>query len=133
MNIESQVCALEYSKRLDELGIKKKSIFVWEYFNNQCYAVRFIPNAVVPGDFSNVKWFKAYTASELGEMLPYEIHGKSLIIEKCYSNLWSLKYTDKDYLREQILAEFNSKKQSDASAKMLIHLLENGLVKVEDL
>jgi len=73
MKIEDQVCSLELSKKLQSLNIVNKSIFVWEFFNDNCYDVKFIPYAVVPDEYNQIKIYPAFTASELMDILPIHI------------------------------------------------------------
>ncbi len=130
MKLKDQVASYELSVRLEKLGISQESLF--------CYQpIRDSEPSVWPRNF-NLDEFAtpckdervaAFTVAELGEMLPYEILDKYLIIEKCFSNLWSLKYTDEDYLRESILNVTSEHKEANARALMLIYLIENGLYK----
>jgi hypothetical protein len=77
--------------------------------------------------------YSAFTASELEEMLPEEI------IDQCCSLMISKndKYYDVSYCQwaggeiHETLHETNDENGSNARAKMLIHLLEKGLIKNE--
>ncbi len=127
MKLESQVTSLELSKRLHELGIKKKSIFVWEYFNENCYAVVFIPFAVVPDKFNNYKLYPAYTVAELGEMLPSSV-ASHYWLKIINWNEFDLSYEDDSF---NLIAEVQDSNEANARAKMLIYLLENDLLTLE--
>jgi len=70
MNLENEVISLELAKKLLTLGVKQKSFFVWEYYDDKCYGVKFIPYAVVPDQMNNFKLYSAFTAGELMELLP---------------------------------------------------------------
>lgn len=71
--LESEVCSLESAMRLKELNIERESIFVWEYYDDKCHGVKFIPYAVLPNYFNNVNLYPAFTASELISLLPHRI------------------------------------------------------------
>ena len=76
LSLESQVTSLELSKKLKELGVEQKSIFVWEYYDENAYAVKFFPFVVAYNPLTNVekiKIYSAFTASELISLLPNRI------------------------------------------------------------
>ncbi len=62
MNLEDQVCSLELSRRLKELGVEYEA-----YFN-----YIFLPNKDIWEIYplKNQLGFPEYTASELGDILP---------------------------------------------------------------
>lgn len=131
MKPENQVCALELSQRLEELGVKQDSLFYWIYDTR--YKAAFLeykmPTFVwehndksrthlsicfVP-DF---KVYSAFTVAELGELLPT---GFSMMKWKGYSikspNEWQRQLSDPS--------------EANARAKMLIYLLENKLMELD--
>lgn len=79
MRIEQQVCSLELSKRLKELGVKQDSLFYWYDWKNlkgDNSKKTFIKYDTNPNwDWIAYSYFKekaicsAYTVAELGEML----------------------------------------------------------------
>lgn len=125
MKIEDQVCSLELAKRLKELGIKQESYFYWENIPNCGYVISYDPSF----------WedmYSAFSVAELGEMLPSKIQDYNLTIVKCgylYDLMYSTRYDDIQ-LSYRDIEDINL---ANAMAKMLIHLLENGYVKAEDL
>jgi len=74
MKLEYQVCSIELSKKLKELGIKQKSIFIWECFNETAYSVKFFPFSMVSIDekiqVKEYELYSAFTASELLSFIP---------------------------------------------------------------
>jgi hypothetical protein len=70
MNLENQVCSLELSKKLKELGVEQKSVFYWEYYDDNCYMVKYFPYAVIPNNFNKCELYSAFTFDELFDLLP---------------------------------------------------------------
>lgn len=131
MEREKQVCSLELAKKLKGLDVEQESNLYWvaEVFRCGGYT----------GDFylhdceSSYKkeWLKeerkgnyypAFTASELGEMLPGNINEAELRIRKSKGG-YAVYYGSKKELH------FFSEKLTNAMAKMLIYLKENNLIK----
>jgi|SRR5690606_23506098 len=137
MNIEQQVVSLELAKRLKELGVKQESLFVWEFYDDKCYGVKFIPYPILPAEFYAAKLYSAFTVAELGEMLPFkfEIENNSspfyLEIRK-YGELFFIQYCDSDDPWYKPIEVSNST-EANARAEMLIWLIENGLIKNESI
>lgn len=112
MNLESQVCNLELSKKLHELEVKQESLFKW---------YRCSPNTFKIAKYSKNKEriiCSAFTASELLELLPNK-----------HTNLYK---TEEGYVFS-IFGEPNTieKNICNALAKMLIHLIENKIIEVK--
>ncbi len=117
MKLEDQVCSLEFSKRLKELGVKQDSLFY--FFKDRIY---YRGDLAVPDN----KIISAFTVAELGEMLP--------------KNMPSLGSNDESgwYMHvfkpiEKWIKMYPCKTEANARAKMLIYLLENNLIKNEEL
>lgn len=163
MKLEDQVCSLSLSKRLKELGIKQESLFYYQnnpYNNGQDCIDLMInegrsennENVIIntESENDNHQKYSAFTASELGEMLPNYIvtmdpepfNGFRIFIEKFISvednkkiNNWIINYhcdTTEVYGKQ----EFFVKKLTDniydhnlanAFAKMLIYLIKKEL------
>lgn len=76
MTLENQVISLEQSKRLKELGIEQNSYFFWQHYPETIYrkeALRIIPKSNKEGITDRGECWSAFTASELGVMLPDNI------------------------------------------------------------
>lgn len=147
MQLEKQVCSLELSKKLKELGVKQESIFY--YWHDKC-KINLAPNIELPKIETICSTF---TVAELGEMLPRYIadadqplsgvKGKQypLIIECLaddYSsdnkiNGWRIRYGDTKVKVDSEL-KLNSGgiyyvgTEADVRAKMLVYLIENKLI-----
>lgn len=135
MKLEDQVCSLELAKKLKELGVEQKSLFVWEYYNDTCYAVKFFPFAIVINDFTQAELYSAFTVAELGEMLPDYIkrtgsqsNDQPIISQKSSFNSINYYYIFGEYKNGGMYPIFSDINEANARAKMLIYLLENELV-----
>lgn len=123
MKIEDQVCSLELAKRLKELGVKQEGLFKWASNDNKV-TFHIWPNPqLYAGDFI------AFTVAELGEMLPSYLNEEFLIIEK-EKDYWSIHYDviSSGHHQNRLYTQ-EDKSLANTMAKMLIHLLENGLIK----
>lgn len=155
MNLEKQVCSLELAKKLLTLGVNQNSIFVWEYYDDQCHAVKYIPYAIYPDNINNFKIYSAFTAAELFELLPQWVNTnkdepfnhfrfrverahicKDDTIESLSSHFICNYYCDSTecsgenafFQRKLILHNFYSENLADCLAQMLIYLIENNLM-----
>jgi hypothetical protein len=135
VNLENQVCSLELSKRLKELGVKQESLFYYQNnpYNDgeECIVLMITEarsinneNAIINTECENNINAKiaAFIASELGELLPLFIE----IERDCYAD-------DGEYLWRIICCEHEifDENETNARAKMLIYLLENKLMELE--
>jgi len=148
--MENHVSSLELSKKLKELGVKQESYFYWregyhthewrdgeDWKKEGIFEGKFEVKAYPKPRFTtaDVKWnerdlarldeteVSAFTVAELGEMFPQNIQlpfkKDGLAQEYWY---WS---SEKGRHREDT--------EADARAKMLVYLLEQGIIKVEDI
>lgn len=125
MELKDQVCSLESSKRLKELGVKQESLFWWvDFINNACttkdgkgfeshrFQCLYNDDGIYEMEdkvYLEIKGkYSAFTVAELGEML-----------RECPQLNWCYLYTG-DLIFQPTEAE--------ARAKMLIYLLENKLI-----
>ncbi len=155
MNLENQVCSLELSKRLKELGVKQESYFYWHSFRNESSPKEQwsnVYNQIIRRNektkYKNRDYLKdqilysAFTVAELGEMLPAYTNdnGDKQLLElskyiipvgeKKGNSTYSAEYwtlNDPIYRLGKGCYEDN---ESDARAKMLIYLLENKLMEL---
>lgn len=131
--MEWQVCSLGLARKLKELGVKQESAFYWARH------IEFDSFKGVVGEevwklkdrnyvkSSAVDNFAAFTVAELGEMLP-------IVGVLCYShrllNEWLCLYAveaKEGFLQAKYETTANT--ETDARAKMLIYLIEHGIVK----
>jgi len=146
MKLEQQVVSLELAQKLKELGVKQESFFKWGNFTTDNGIAW---NLYVPPEFNKVPhpdmWIhgiSAFTVAELGEMLPYRIGEYDL-------RFWSVQFAGEHHKYCGYLVDkedgshfmnsrtdgmgnnvaFMADTEADARAKMLVYLLENGLIK----
>ena len=130
MNLESQVASLELSKRLKELGVKQESLWWWCFHTDKKQNFKRLESSPCGfgGNCGNknapLGWCcSAFTVAELGEMLPDWIVSLRLDGNRgwvCY---------DDDKVGNDSELEISDVTEANARAKMLIHLIEAGVVK----
>jgi hypothetical protein len=122
MRLEDQVCNLELSKRLKELDVRQASIFYWE---DRPEGPRLFPSS--SDEVHMYSTYAAFTVAELGELIrPYfklpearrTARGVFWGIHKSWLHGYSVHEDN----------EIEAKTEADARAKMLIYLIEKGLV-----
>jgi hypothetical protein len=153
MNIENQVCSLELSKRLKELGVEQESYFYWYNYNRETWKVE--PNGQLP-TFAfplDENCISAFTVAELGEILPNRVTVPNaepfdnfvITINKFYNvnedrsltNNYILNYSCDStevigidaWMSKKLTKNIFDPNLANGMAKMLIYLLENGLIK----
>lgn len=129
MTLESQCISLEIARRLKELNVPQRSLFYWsrsgEHFC-QTDKVEAGEASIVsekpPYDFPFECLGSAFTVAELGEMLP----------EGHYSyRRGSSWFNGGDMGKINIGVAMHS--EANARGKMLIHLIEAGILNVKEL
>lgn len=150
MLIEDQVCSLELSKKLYELGVKQESNFYYSFtIAGKRYLLDYLENNE---KFSS---FSAFTAAELLEILPNYVTTKynepfnnfRIVITKFISvennspvNNFSIMYEcdstaatgAEAWLRRSLTKAIYSPNLANALAEMLIYLVESGLMTMEN-
>jgi len=130
--LKSIVTSLELSRQLKQIGIAQKSFFTWEFYSDKCYAVRFIPYAVVPNIFNEIELISAFTAQELWEMIDISnFYGKEIGIIKSlttgdnfYSGIYGeYRLSDDKGFKSMI---FESRNIANCLAQLIIAQHEEG-------
>jgi hypothetical protein len=123
MKLEQQVASLDLAKRLKELGVKQESHFYWRKLTED--------DGWEVWDSTGLygKTCSAFTVAELGEMLPKGYAVFSVNLD------WPLYKPGMEWCCESGDLERNqfAPTEADARAKMLIYLIENGLVKTDSI
>lgn len=146
MNIEHQVASLELSKRLKELGVKQESYVWWA----DTEADRSMWNLITHNDrllMERHEEVAAFTVAELGEMLPISVcdppgadeldpgmeEKKTYYLFFRIGNEWNKPLVQLGDVHEGVRTKWYyeaiADTEADARAKMLIHLIEKGIVK----
>lgn len=121
MELEDQVCNLELSKRLRELGVKQESLFYWTETISDDWQVLY-QSYVTERAGQSIEWYSAFTSAELGKMLPVRvISGR----RKAYFMSKPLYFCNFDGRPKH---QESAETEADARAKMLVYLIENKLV-----
>ena len=128
MKLENQLVSKKLSIKLDELGFKTESLYWHKIPNKKCRNGSVASIVEYPEESKWFDYYRAYSVSEIGEMLPLKIDDEDLTIwrEKGFES-WDVAYSTlarKEEVWEQ------SKNLVDAMAKMAIYLLENNLIKL---
>lgn len=125
MKLEEQVVSLELAKKLKELGLTRVSLYFWR-LDLISPTVDHSDNTF---DVFAKHLYPAYTASELGEMLPIKLGGpyREIITSHDGSGAWHCGGYDiiSGGKWDPLLTATT---EADARAKMLIYLLENNLL-----
>ena len=134
MKLESQVTSKDLSMRLKNLGVPADTLYAY-YGNAGIWHDAIVDMAMykdVDDDFKKAKLLPAYTASEIGEMLPEKINkgGQYLGIYKSQYpivNGWLIGYYFNDY--QEVYEEVAST-MVEAMGLMLEYLIKNNLLKL---
>ena len=139
IELKDQLSSLKLSKRLKELWVKQESFWWWtesisengKITNSLCQntggkeTIAF-SKRVLKCEYS---YYSAFTVAELGEMLPKTIDGdRVIIIQRTYDDQWTVDYRNKKASPCPIVEI--DKNLANVCAKMLINLIEKGLVKL---
>jgi hypothetical protein len=129
--IEKHVVNFELSKRLHELGVNKgklcNSIFSWESCKDG--STQLVMSEWLSTALNSLHQTPAYTASELLEMIPFDIKNDGNFDIGKDEGKYEARYMFDDGIYP-ILCDENL---SNALAKMLIYLIENKIVSVENI
>lgn len=126
VKLEDQVCSLELARRLKELGVKQESMFAWHSYHlvSKSMSERW---EVRRGKSYVKKGYSAFTVAELGEILfsngnAFTTYGYPKTLKE-----WTIQYKTEGY--PGLTYSEKGQTEADARSKMLIHLVENGIVK----
>ena len=121
MKLEDQVSSLELSMRLKDLGVRQESYFVWAkdgtIFSEGGIGFRM-------NHHDGTDECAAFTVAELGEMLPTDKVQTLKWFDIYYCEAWEDVVNKKGSI-----GKFIDETEANARAKMLIRLIEKGIVK----
>lgn len=145
MKLEDICVSFEYAKKLKEIGIKQNSLF--SFFNRELSDAPFYgepsKNILLSLEISthhkynNYNKYAAFTASELLNMLPYEVHFNNykdyrefaLEIIKTDEHIYKIQYFNAIHESAVIICGGILSILSN----MIIYIIENKLVSVEEI
>jgi hypothetical protein len=113
LSLEKQCCSLDLAKRLKELGVKQESLFVWNEISDRVEVLNF-------ASINAHGLYSAFTLAELGGML----HRGRLTTE------WGLDCICRVVSGEDV---FEAETEADARAQLLVYLIENDLLKADQI
>lgn len=147
MELSKQVCSLEQSKRLKELGVSCKTLFYWSDCSKprepEIFELTYQSYTSKCGWKEEVNYYPAFTVAELGVMLPQNFEDGSFITMRVNEE-WIDLNNEREYMRGRwIIHPINDDSVSDnipdytteaeARAAMLIYLLENNLTTAQEV
>lgn len=140
MTLEEQVCFEELARKLEELGVKQESSFYWvkiEHTKGYYLALRkevdggyeyvFIstkPHSHTSNDIEDV--ISAFTAAELGKMLNSKYFMSGIYKDMAWARSDNPDIKGHECGHAKLV--FMDKSEANARAKMLIWLIENGML-----
>ncbi len=126
--LEKQVCAIEYSKKLAELGVRQNSIFYWSPFidreKNTKYELVNEREIIYPQESD----ISAFTTAELGVMLPIETDRGHIHYYR-----GSEYFHTGSYIQGSVIPITSGKTEADVRADTLIRLIESKLITVSEI
>lgn len=136
MKLENQVCSLELSKKLKELGVRQDSLYYHECpkWDEEQKASQLVGILRKPPEEKEGEpnYYSAFTVAELGELLPICIKDGEYYLQIRNIGVtganWIVSYSS--MTNNNIWESFNSTNEADARAKMLIYLIKNKLIEV---
>lgn len=135
MELEDQLCSLEPSKKLEELGVEQKSLWYWvefaggyaeehsSYKENLKWVLRDQPSSL---NFS--PRYSAFTVAEGLNSLPQSIDDYHLNIEVALDKQFACNYVTENF--DILNKRFFSHNLSNAVAQTRIWLIENKHIKL---
>lgn len=128
MKIEQQVISLEQAKKLKELGVRGVPMFL--HIDNTILGnegIKRYSKNTWPADGGVIRYYAAYTASELIVIMPNHSHIGDWYMRYCWKGI-SFGYDGKNVGKDHIEEPWYKPEQAaEALAFLLIYLLENNL------
>ncbi|MBK8467908.1 MAG: hypothetical protein IPL32_19010 [Chloracidobacterium sp.] len=124
---ESHVSNLILSQRLKELGVKQESLFWYVNLGKDEWHRRWEGEVFGLPGIEGLERVSAFFASELGEMMDAHSGKTNLLTRASLKGKWYCEISP-SYIEQKTHCEY-ADTEADARAKMLIYLLENGLIK----
>jgi hypothetical protein len=126
MKLEEQVCSLELSQKLKDLGIKQKSLYFWQTWHECNDTAGSIEWELTdsPHIHPRSEVYSAFTVAELNLLLPDRF--VTYRENERYRGAWPCSRRD---LLGKLYADSDT--EADARAKMVIYLIVNDVKNIE--
>lgn len=127
-SLDQQVCSLDLAKRLKELGVKQldNSLWAWtevaQHEKDELGRPKWKYEVRANYFQADIEFIAAFTVAELGEMLP---QGYEFEFYHTVRGPHRLDYKEFNHSKHWVEADT----EANARAKMLIYLIEQGIVK----
>lgn len=145
--IEQHVTSLETSKRLKELGVEQKSMFMWDYDGELrvgiIQAISPHIKTAYPDEIEIIKvedCYSAFLASELGEIFQDHFNPFGMDVEFGYNCCYHYGIAEasedlqdewkKEVEEHAVRWQVEDENEANMRGKMLIYLLEQGIIRV---
>jgi len=141
MKLDGQVCGLQYSKQLKEIGVNAESYFFWCTDDNRTYYVDSPETYPMDAHYPPPKLiFNAYTVTELLGLLPHLYKEESIDeYNKQSTRYFPLtlvkhegRYTAGMGTEGNGSIGFFADTAADALARLLIHCIEQKIIDLSD-
>jgi hypothetical protein len=133
MKLEDQVCSLELAKKLKELGVNQASLFWYKRWIPEKGSTYFPPEWKLSlygtSTIDDYECISAFTVAELGMLLPNNTEPLTYWTMKISTGIPELLWTADLLFNRRSISIFNENSEADLRAKMLIYIIENGLIK----
>ena len=137
MKLENQLVSLELSIKLDKLGLKEDSLYWHKVPNKKCRNGSVATIVEYPEKSRWFNYYRAYTGSEIGEILPCFVEKKDRVYWLKHYKEWNTT-KGKKYITCAVTEdsqpghtlEYFEETEANSRTKMLIYLLENNLIKL---
>jgi hypothetical protein len=120
--LRKQVISLKLARRLCELGLPQRSVFIWETANSnwqpRCQYLE-------PQRSEYLHRYSAYMASEIGALLPSTV----TIYKRSIGGHWECSLNASDG-NQKPCVRIRAHTMVDAMAKMLIYLVDQRIIKL---
>ena len=141
MKLEEQVCSLDFSKKLKELGVNQTNPFCFYHagklrYEGEIYSVDNVWNDKVEVSFDALSGdIPAFTVAELGELLPRTIEYPKGVkhVLRCTKELFDggvVLYGVSYLAKVGGVGGGAYRREADARASMLVWLIENKVIDV---
>ena len=136
--MEWQVTSLETSKRLKELGVKQENEFYW--IEHKLIKEADYQNCIILHDkktwvnyfIDDRNWWNAYSAFTVAELGRLTLEKSNIVWKQFWNKKGVMLYSsnnDYGWQAPPDFPKFCCETEAEARGRMLVYLLENGLVK----